>query len=91
MLANLDDAEDLGEILLYQWADKRDGSPSAIHDQVDEWIRFGMKNEAYGGKLVGAGDGGFILFATHNPGLLEQEMPLRRLPFKFTHEGSRCV
>ena len=36
--------------------------PTAVHQQVDRWIRAGLDAGATGGKLVGAGDGGFLLF-----------------------------
>ena len=41
---------------------KLERSPTPIHEQVDEWIRAGIAAGAAGGKLVGAGDGGFLLF-----------------------------
>ena len=41
---------------------KLERSPTPMHQQVDEWIRAGIDAGAAGGKLVGAGDGGFLLF-----------------------------
>ena len=41
---------------------KLERSPTPIHKQVDEWIRAGIEAAPLGGKLVGAGDGGFLLF-----------------------------
>ena len=51
-----------GELLTAQWDMKLERSPTPIHKQVDEWIRAGIDAGAAGGKLVGAGDGGFLLF-----------------------------
>ena len=45
-----------------QWKLKFERAPSPIHKQVDEWIETGLDAGAAGGKLVGAGGGGFLLF-----------------------------
>ncbi len=83
------EADDLGFVgcLLHeQWIAKYKQAPTPVHDTIDGWIQQGRWNGASGGKLIGAGDGGFILFLGEPAGL-----PLRRLPIKLTHEGSRCV
>jgi D-glycero-alpha-D-manno-heptose-7-phosphate kinase len=54
--------DQFGELLTAQWDMKLERSPTPIHKQVDEWIRAGISRGAAGGKLVGAGDGGFVLF-----------------------------
>jgi len=51
-----------GELLTAQWDLKLRRSPTRVHHQVDDWIRAGISSGAAGGKLVGAGDGGFLLF-----------------------------
>ncbi len=56
------DLDRFGTLLTEQWQRKFDRSPSAVHHRVDEWIRAGIDAGAAGGKLVGAGDGGFLLF-----------------------------
>jgi D-glycero-alpha-D-manno-heptose-7-phosphate kinase len=82
--------DDVACLFYLQWFEKMHSSPTDIHRQVDYWIRKGGGQ----GKLIGAGDGGFILFGTKDHDRLEATMKaegLRRLPFKLTHEGSRCV
>ena len=49
-----------GALLSEQWARKFDRSPTPVHERVDGWIRAGLEAGALGGKLVGAGDGGFL-------------------------------
>jgi D-glycero-alpha-D-manno-heptose-7-phosphate kinase len=45
-----------------QWKLKLERSPGGPHTQVDQWIESGISAGALGGKLVGAGGGGFLLF-----------------------------
>jgi D-glycero-alpha-D-manno-heptose-7-phosphate kinase len=87
-------AVNVGWQLTRQWREKLEAAPTAEHQQIDVWIRYGSRIGANGGKLVGAGDGGFLLFSAWDHLRLEaamKELGLRRLPFKLTHEGSRCV
>ncbi len=56
------DLDRFGQLLTAQWELKLRRSPTEVHRQVDDWIRTGMRAGAAGGKLVGAGDGGFLLF-----------------------------
>ncbi len=56
------DLEAFAGQLTDQWSLKYRRSPSPIHQRVDAWIRLGLEAGALGGKLVGAGGGGFLLF-----------------------------
>ena len=56
------DLAHFGALLSEQWQRKFERSPTAVHQRVDRWIRAGLEAGAAGGKLVGAGDGGFLLF-----------------------------
>lgn len=82
------DPRSLGQCMLEQWVAKLRRAPSRTHEIVDGWIREGCRQGAYGGKLVGAGDGGFVLFATDTPIVIDG---LREVPFRFEHEGVRCM
>jgi D-glycero-alpha-D-manno-heptose-7-phosphate kinase len=88
------DVNDIGEELNRQWITKLDTSPSLTHLRIDKVIQEGIEAGATGGKLVGAGDGGFVLFATEDHvrlGARMDRLGLRQLPFCLTEEGSRCV
>lgn len=93
-----DDAELVGRNLTEQWTQKYETANTEAHWRINDVIRMGIDSGAYGGKLVGAGDGGFVLFAVY-PDTYEaesldanmKETGHRPLPFKLTHEGSRCV
>jgi D-glycero-alpha-D-manno-heptose-7-phosphate kinase len=96
MLAALEcgDIAYVGQQFNYQWTVKLNAAPTVAHQTINQQIRHGLTHGAYGGKLVGAGDGGFLLFAVHDITSLNsamRELGLRRLPFKFTWEGARCV
>lgn len=77
----------IGDCLTAQWAAKLERQPTKTHRQVDTLIGDGIGQGAYGGKLVGAGDGGFLLFATDRP----LDLGLREVRFRFDHQGVRCM
>ncbi|MBW8846944.1 MAG: GHMP kinase [Burkholderiales bacterium] len=51
-----------GSILDENWQLKRQMSEGITDPQIDEWYRIGLANGALGGKLLGAGNGGFMMF-----------------------------
>ena len=69
-----------GELLTRQWKLKFDRSPTDIHHTVDGWIRDGIAAGAAGGKLVGAGGGGFLLFYAEEKAGLRLAMDELGLP-----------
>jgi D-glycero-alpha-D-manno-heptose-7-phosphate kinase len=84
---------DLGEfsvLMTEQWRRKYERSPSSVHQQVDEWIRRGIDAGADGGKLVGAGGGGFLLFYAEAKADLRASMQglgLEEVRFGFDYDG----
>jgi D-glycero-alpha-D-manno-heptose-7-phosphate kinase len=68
------DLERFGALLSEQWARKFERSPTPVHERVDRWIRAGLEAGASGGKLVGAGDGGFLLFYSEAKADLREAM-----------------
>jgi len=80
-----------GDLLTSQWKLKFERQPSQVHDQIDDWIRIGCGSGASGGKLVGAGGGGFLLFYATDKYALRNSMArqgLVEIPFRFDYEGS---
>jgi D-glycero-alpha-D-manno-heptose-7-phosphate kinase len=63
-----------GELMREHWKAKKARSPEMSTPQIDEWYDLAMKNGAIGGKLVGAGGGGFLLFYTDEPRRLRHAM-----------------
>jgi len=85
------DMDGFGQVLTRQWELKYQRAPGPVHDQVDEWIRSGIAVGAAGGKLVGAGGGGFLLFyAEHKPELRQamEAAGLEEVRFVIDYDGS---
>jgi D-glycero-alpha-D-manno-heptose-7-phosphate kinase len=83
-----------GELLTRQWNLKFDRSPTEIHRTVDGWIREGIAAGAAGGKLVGAGGGGFLLFyAEEKAGLrrVMHDLGLPEVRFGIDYLGTTTV
>ena len=53
---------EFGELMHEHWLHKKKRSSGMSKQQIDNWYEIGLKNGAIGGKLVGAGGGGFLLF-----------------------------
>ena len=85
------DMNAFGQILTNQWELKYQRQPSALHDQVNEWIQIGIQAGALGGKLIGAGGGGFLLFYSDRKNELRASMHecgLEEVGFGVDYEGS---
>jgi len=86
--------EAFGKLLTEQWSLKYRRQPSAIHDQVNDWINAGLDAGATGGKLIGAGGGGFLMFYAEDKVLLRQVMHsfgLAEIPFGIDYRGSSIL
>ncbi len=83
-----------GEIMDEHWEHKRRRSPDITNPKIDEWYRLGRENGALGGKLVGAGGGGFLMFYARDRGKLRQAMAgigLEEVRFRFDLEGTKLM
>jgi D-glycero-alpha-D-manno-heptose-7-phosphate kinase len=84
----------LGEIMHEHWEHKRKRSAGMTNGQIDEWYELGKNNGAIGGKLVGAGGGGFLLFYAEDRKKLRQAMAkagLDEVRFSFDFEGTKVI
>jgi D-glycero-alpha-D-manno-heptose-7-phosphate kinase len=81
--------------LMHQhWLRKTKRSAQMSNDRINGWYELGMANGALGGKLVGAGGGGFLLFYARDRLTLRQAMSgagLTEVRFTFDHDGSRVI
>ena len=83
-----------GELMHEHWEHKKRRSGGMSNPKIDEWYALGMKNGAVGGKLVGAGGGGFLMFMAHDRSKLRHAMAhagLEEVRFKFDFEGTKVV
>jgi D-glycero-alpha-D-manno-heptose-7-phosphate kinase len=88
------DMHAFGKVLTAQWELKLARSPNETHQRVDRWIRAGIDAGAAGGKLVGAGGGGFLLFFAESKADLRAAMAdvgLEEVRFGIDYEGSSIV
>ena len=87
--------ERLGELLDESWCLKRDLNPLAVTEELGELYEQARQSGAIGGKVSGAGGGGFMLFCVppdQQPLLLERLPPqVVRVPFSFVDNGSQVV
>jgi D-glycero-alpha-D-manno-heptose-7-phosphate kinase len=107
MLANLEGVERLGRrirdvleagdthafatLMHEHWLRKRERSSSMSNDAINRWYDVGMANGALGGKLIGAGGGGFLLFYAEDQKALRDAMAaegLTEVRFGFDFDGS---
>jgi D-glycero-alpha-D-manno-heptose-7-phosphate kinase len=64
------------------------------NDRINAWYELGMASGALGGKLVGAGGGGFLLFYARDRLALREAMAgagLTEVRFTFDHDGSTVI
>jgi len=76
------------------WQRKKERSGGMSNSQINDWYDFGMVNGALGGKLIGAGGGGFLMFYTEQSTRLRRamrEQGLREVRFRFDFEGTKIV
>jgi D-glycero-alpha-D-manno-heptose-7-phosphate kinase len=84
----------VGELMHEHWLNKKKRSQGMSNPQIDEWYELGRKNGALGGKLVGAGGGGFLMFYTEDPSKLRRAMTgagLSEVRFRFDFEGTKVI
>lgn len=84
---------DFAKLLNEQWRIKKEIEVSITNTDIDEIYNIGINSGAVGGKLLGAGGGGFILFLT--PPELQQQvadkLKLKQVPVNFEYLGSQMI
>jgi D-glycero-alpha-D-manno-heptose-7-phosphate kinase len=110
MVANLDFVKELGyqskealekgdlrrfaALMDLHWQHKKKRSGGMSNGDIDRWYGLARDNGALGGKLIGAGGGGFLMFYAEEKAALRQAMHqagLREVRFRFDFEGTRVV
>ena len=83
-----------GEMLHANWELKRSLTAQVSTSQIDDWYRRARKAGAGGGKLLGAGSGGFLMFFApvgKHEGIIRELQELRRVQFGFEPQGSKII
>lgn len=110
MLKNLDFVKDLGyqskaalekgdletfaDIMKVHWEYKKKRSGGMSNSNIDEWYSYALQNGALGGKMIGAGGGGFLMFYVKDKAHFRQAMKktgMSEVRFRFEKEGSRII
>ncbi len=83
-----------GEIIHEGWMLKKSLTRGITTDAIDDWYARARKAGAVGGKLLGAGAGGFLLFVApreRHDAIAGALSELRRMEFRFEPQGSRII
>lgn len=88
------DVAHFGELMNVHWDRKKRRSVNMSSEQINEWYEHAMRNGALGGKLIGAGGGGFLMFYAGDKTRLRhamREKGLKEVRFRFDFEGTRTI
>ena len=83
-----------GELMHQHWEHKKKRSGGMSNQDIDTWYESALKNGAIGGKVVGAGGGGFLMFMANDAAKLRSAMTesgLQEVRFKFDFEGAKVI
>ena len=90
------DLDRFGLLLDEHWQNKKRRSSKISDPRIDSWYDLAKENGALGGKIMGAGGGGFFMFYCPNAhkGCLRQALTkagLREMPYDFDFEGAKVL
>jgi D-glycero-alpha-D-manno-heptose-7-phosphate kinase len=88
------DLHKFGALMDEHWQHKKKRSDAMSNPDIDKWYDLAMRNGAAGGKLIGAGGGGFLLFYSEDKKRLRhtmREAGLEEVRIRFDFEGTKTV
>ncbi len=86
--------EEFARLMDVHWQRKKERSGGMSNPQINEWYDLAMSEGALGGKLIGAGGGGFLMFYAQDKARLRHAMRgagLKEIRFRFDFEGTKTV
>src|SRR5688572_10395195 len=89
-----DNLDEFARLMDVHWQRKKARSSGMSNPHINEWYDYAMKNGALGGKLIGAGGGGFLMFYADDKKKLRhamREKGLQEVRFRFDFEGTKVV
>lgn len=88
------DLHSFAELMNVHWEHKKQRSPNMSNNHIDDWYQLARKNGALGGKMIGAGGGGFLMFYAEDKVQLRRAMReagLHEVRFRFDFEGTKII
>jgi D-glycero-alpha-D-manno-heptose-7-phosphate kinase len=85
---------EFGRLMNVHWEQKKRRSAGMSNERINQLHEYAMAHGALGGKLIGAGGGGFLMFYAGDKAQLRhamREQGLREVRFRFDFEGTRIV
>jgi D-glycero-alpha-D-manno-heptose-7-phosphate kinase len=86
--------EEFAELMNVHWEHKKQRSGNMSNSHIDDWYTLALKNGALGGKMIGAGGGGFLMFYAQDKVKLRhvmREAGLEEVRFRFDFSGTQVV
>jgi D-glycero-alpha-D-manno-heptose-7-phosphate kinase len=86
--------DDFGRLLNTSWVEKKSLSKLITNNKIDELYNEAIRYGALGGKLLGAGGGGFLLMYMKNKNaknFFKRYKNIINVPFNFTKDGSQVI
>lgn len=86
--------DDYANLMREHWTRKKERSRLMTNSYIDDLYEYALEKGAVGGKIVGAGGGGFLLFYSNNPESLRnamQKKKIKELRFSFDFEGTKNI
>jgi len=88
------DLHQFAELMNIHWDHKKKRSNSMSNNNIDDWYEIARKNGALGGKMIGAGGGGFLMFYADDKAKLRHAMRaqgLHEVRFRFDFSGTQVI
>jgi D-glycero-alpha-D-manno-heptose-7-phosphate kinase len=88
------DLAEFARLMDVHWQRKKERSGGMTNPQINAWYDLAISNGALGGKLIGAGGGGFLMFYARDKTRLRHAMRgagLKEVRFRFDFEGTKTI
>ena len=89
-----DNLPEFARLMDVHWQRKKERSQSMSNQDINAWYDYAMANGALGGKIIGAGGGGFLMFYAKDKTRLRhamRERGLKEVRFRFDFEGTKIL
>ena len=88
------DFDSFGNMMNEHWYEKKKRSEAMTNEKINHWYEGALKNGAVGGKIVGAGGGGFLMFYAKDKDMLRNYFlreGVEEVMFRFDYEGAKII